>query len=79
MSGGSAAATLLLVAAFASTEQAKDATRLQQETARRTAQERAERQARPASPPQQPVRIVTIVRRHTGPSDGGGEQSIPGR
>ena len=77
--GGSVAVTLLLVATFASAEQAKDAARHQAEPARRTTQEQAVRQARPAAPSEQTVRIVTVVRRAVGPSGGGGKQSIPGR
>ncbi|MBZ9599293.1 hypothetical protein K7B06_30025 [Streptomyces erythrochromogenes] len=62
--GGSVAVTLLLVAAFAADERAKEEERHRAETERRAAREQADRQARPAPPPDPAVRVVTLVRRY---------------
>lgn len=62
VTGGSVAATLLLTAAFSHTQHAQDAARARQ------AQEQVahRQQARPSAEPPRTVKIVTVVRRHTG-------------
>ncbi|NUO43194.1 MAG: hypothetical protein HOV82_14275 [Streptomyces sp.] len=73
VTGGSVAATLLLMTAFANAQHAADAERARQDRQ----QVAARQQAQSAAQPSRTVKIVTVVRRHTGTTPTGGGAAAP--